>query len=89
MHGYGKWTHESNKSFYEGEFRAGERHGRGRLTVQLADGSMQRSYVGQWKSNRMHGYGTLYLDPSTSYEGEFVDGRRCGWGRMYYENGDV
>jgi hypothetical protein len=88
-HGYGKLENHFNKSIYEGEFIQNKKHGYGRLTRQLKDGSMQRYYIGQWKNNRMNGYGTLYFNQSAYYEGEFIDNKKFGWGRMFYENGDM
>ncbi|CAF3299863.1 unnamed protein product [Rotaria socialis] len=88
-HGYGKLINKFNRYFYEGEFFQNKKHGHGKLTIQLKDRSMQRYYIGQWRNDRMNGYGTLYVNQSAYYEGEFRDSKKFGWGKMYYENGDM
>lgn len=88
-HGYGKLIDHRNHSIYEGQFVHNEKHGHGRLTRPDRNGSMQRYYIGQWKTNQMNGQGTLYSNSSEYYEGEFVENKKSGWGRMCYENGDI
>ena len=43
-----------------------------------------RKYEGQWRNNKMHGYGMLTLGNGKSwFEGEFVDDKREGFGVFY------
>ncbi|UJR31750.1 hypothetical protein I4U23_019228 [Adineta vaga] len=44
---------------------------------------MQRYYIGQWTNNQMNGYGTLYFNETTYYEGGFVHNKRCGEGDWF------
>lgn len=39
----------------------------------------------------LKGYGTYYYKEGgvEYYEGEWYAGKRSGWGRMYYANGDI
>ena len=39
----------------------------------------------------LKGYGTFYYKEGgvEYYEGEWYAGKRSGWGRMYYANGDI
>eukprot|EP00051_Salpingoeca_urceolata_P004632 m.66507 g.66507 ORF g.66507 m.66507 type:complete len:150 (-) comp13758_c0_seq1:126-575(-) len=42
-------------------------------------------------AGKKHGYGTFFFDAEGSkyYEGEWHDGKREGWGRMFYPDGSV
>ena len=68
-----------------------ERHGYGVLTIRSENSmkKLRRYYVGEWKNDRMDRFGTLYITETDYYEGQFVNGKRCGWGRMFYSNGDM
>merc|ERR1712137_1437368 len=48
-----------------------------------------RFYVGQWSHDRCHGKGVLYCDVEGSYDGEFREDFKEGFGTMQYSNGDV
>lgn len=40
-------------------------------------------YAGQWSQSKPHGYGVLYnIKARTLYEGEFLEGRANGYGRL-------
>ena len=88
-HNYGKLINHRYRTIYEGQFVRNKKNGHGRLTRPDRHGSMQRSYIGQWKDNQMNGLGTFYSTPSEYYQGEFLRNKKSGWGRMCYENGDL
>ena len=69
-------TFADGKDVYEGEWLAGQMHGRGRRVFR--DGTI---YDGAWRAGVQHGRG-LELFPSGSvYEGEFERGQKHGRGR--------
>ena len=88
-HGHGILKHQGNQSIYQGEFVHDRKHGHGTLTIVNEQGQWQRSYVGQWKDNQWHGYGTWYRNDSAYYQGEFIKNHKSGWGKMVEENGDI
>ncbi len=58
------------------------RHGQGKFFYQ--DGGR---YEGEWKENKMNGYGKLfYQSDKIAYEGEWVNDQFHGWGKLYNEN---
>jgi len=74
----GKATHYCDRTFYEGEFQEGRRHGYGKET--FSDGSY---YEGDWKDDEIHGRGKWVNLPnsflhSTVYVGDWKqDVRTC------------
>lgn len=57
----------------------GKRHGRGKFFYK--EGSY---YDGEWKENKMDGYGTLYYpDGRIAYQGEWKDDEFDGKGKVY------
>ena len=72
-----------NFLLYDGDWRDGERHGRG--TSYLADGSY---YEGEYKDGKAHGQGVFYHANGNRYEGEYRDDWAHGQGTLYYANGD-
>ena len=70
---------------YEGEWKGGLYHGRGRYTGFNSD-----SYDGEWEADTMHGTGRYtYCDSGDVYEGGWVAGKREGFGKETCGNGDV
>ncbi len=43
-----------------------------------------RSYVGEWKDNKMHGKGTFTFAGGKVYVGEFANDKRQGFGKMMW-----
>ncbi|XP_013083053.2 MORN repeat-containing protein 1-like isoform X3 [Biomphalaria glabrata] len=68
---------------YTGEFLCGEMHGNGMMAYK--DGSV---YKGQWQKNRRQGFGTLWTQKKSIYEGTFYEDMRDGEGKQNYDNGD-
>lgn len=54
----------------------------GEGTCRLKDGEL--IYKGSYKNDKYHGNGTLYKNKYEYYEGEFVDGLKCGKGVWHY-----
>ena len=46
-------------------------------------------YKGEWKDNKMNGYGTYYYPNGTIYEGYFKDNKRHGFGILKTLHGDI
>ena len=41
-------------------------------------------YKGEWKGNVRHGYGVQTWPDGAKYEGNYVDGRKCGQGVLNF-----
>ncbi|XP_033125967.1 radial spoke head 10 homolog B-like [Anneissia japonica] len=91
-HGFGVRRYHSG-NVYEGEWVNNKRHGTGLMRWVDVD----QSYNGQWYQGIQHGKGDhswfLKRLPGSQYplrnqyEGEFVYGKRHGYGHFYYANG--
>jgi hypothetical protein len=78
----GQWradNPEEVEGVYHGEWRAGRRHGQGRLAVGSDDAEW---YEGSWRLGRKSGPGTMQYHNGNSYVGEWEDGMRPGPDRM-------
>jgi hypothetical protein len=87
-HGQGTYTAADN-STYTGTWQTNTRHGQGTFTA--ADNS---KYTGTWHKNLRHGQGTqTYTDKEgelfATYEGNFANDTRFGWGKLSYTTGEV
>ena len=79
--GYGDYKWESKQS-YDGVWLNGQPHGKG--TINFANGSQ---YIGPFKHGLGHGYGEMTEKKSDGsirwkYKGNFINGRRSGWGSL-------
>lgn len=70
-------------SKYEGEWKNGERHGKGTFYYTNGD-----KYIGDWVRDVQHGKGIYYFQNGERYEGDYADGERTGKGIYVYPNGD-
>ena len=68
---------------YVGEYRNGQRNGRG--TYSFAD---RGKYVGEFKDDQPNGQGVYTYAEGSKYVGEFKDGRPNGQGTATYANGN-
>lgn len=67
---------------YEGLKWRGKRNGEGKFSY--SEGSV---YVGEWKDNKMHGFGSLtYPNGCTAYEGQWQDDEFHGRGTLYNQD---
>ena len=80
INGIGKQI--KNGYTYIGEFKNGERHGKGTNTW-----SNGNKYTGQWENNKMHGVGTIITGRGVKYEGEWMNGRKNGKGTCVWPSG--
>eukprot|EP00911_Craspedida_sp_UC1_P001797 UC1_evm1s1373 len=62
---------------YEGEWKDGKQHGRGKYT--FASGNV---YEGEWKDDKRTGRGKFTWPSGDVYEGEWKDGKRTGQGKF-------
>jgi len=80
--GFGKYALNNSKyyyNYYEGNFKNGERNGKGTLvknTYSSYDKKFTESlrYVGQFKNGQYHGKGKETFSSGNSFEGEYKDG---------------
>jgi len=70
-----------NGDTYEGEWRDGNRDGKGRY-VSVSGWY----YEGGWKENKKHGQGKYVRKDGNVYEGEWLDGKRNGEGKYTCAN---
>lgn len=70
-------------SRYEGEFKDGKYHGKGRHTT-----SSGATYVGDFENGKYHGQGVATLKSGSTYTGEFRDGRMNGQITFIAANGN-
>lgn len=70
-----------NGNIYWGEFKNGQRHGLGKIRI-LAKGKsdaqnirseVPATYIGEFNSDKISGYGVWSLDSGERFEGEFLD----------------
>ena len=98
-HGSGiKYTRLS-KEEYNGQWKHGMKHGKGKYFKNLYVGEFQDdkyhgfgkymdtecTYIGWFKDDKMHGLG-VYEYQNTRYVGDFEDGVKCGKGVLFYDN---
>ncbi len=72
----------ANGDTYDGEWKAGKKHGQGSYT--WADGER---YEGQWDNGTKSGLGAYFWTNGDCYEGQFVDGIYHGEGTFTYASG--
>lgn len=79
-HGKGKRIY-NGKGIYEGIFIYGLRWGKGEFNFENGD-----DFVGNWKYDQPHGFGTL-TQGSFTYKGNFKNGKKEGRGELSYISG--
>ena len=83
-HGRGILIYKNGDRYY-GNFENGEKSKKGIYYFQKEG----VKYKGEWKSNKMDGYGVYHYANGTVYEGYFKDNKRNGFGIITTSNGDV
>ena len=73
--GFGIMTFADDGSIYEGQFKDGQRHGKGK---QKAEGIAE--YQGEWVNNNFEGKGVLVYADGGKYEGDFFKNKKEGYG---------
>ena len=81
--GRGKFQFANPYFSYDGEWRAGQMHGAG--TLSMADGS---SYEGAFHNGEMSGFGLKRWADGGSYSGQFVEGELHGQGTFIGATGE-
>jgi len=71
-----------NGDVYEGGFKDGLKHGRGKLVTRN-----NRSYEGDWERDKPHGFGINTFPNGKVYSGNFSKGRPVGDGKWTYSDG--
>ena len=67
---------------YEGNFEKGKLDGKGKMIY-----SPKSFYLGEFKSNSIHGIGVFLYEDGKKYQGKWFKGKRSGSGKLYYPNG--
>nr|XP_020729379.1 MORN repeat-containing protein 1 isoform X4 [Odocoileus virginianus texanus] len=91
--GYGVYVYPNSFFRYEGEWRGGKKHGRGKLLFKdgsyyegdFVDGEITGEGCQHWA---LTGHGCLVDADGQVYWGSFHDNKRHGQGRMIFRNGD-
>lgn len=99
MHGYGKFIERINDSIYEGEWKGGKEHGKGKK--EWTRRPTDNWYEGEWRDGFEHGKGIMtYPNGESSnlftktynyysYEGDFAFGGRHGKGVFKDKEGNI
>lgn len=70
----------NNCGYYKGDIVNGKANGKGR--AKLNKGIAE----GEWKNNRLNGYGTFNTFDGIIYTGEFIDGKASGQGIQTFKD---
>jgi len=90
--GYGKFAFQ-NQIIYEGQYKVVNnervRDGKGTLMHPNNDKSFLGGeyYVGEWKDDKMNGFGSYTYTNGDVYEGEFLEGMHNGTGKYLFTDG--
>ena len=90
--GYGKFAFQ-NQITYEGQYKMVNnervRDGKGTLLHPINDKSVTsgESYVGEWKDDKMNGFGLYTYTNGDIYEGQFLNGMQHGHGKYSFTDG--
>ncbi|XP_037135540.1 MORN repeat-containing protein 3-like [Syngnathus acus] len=88
-HGWGTQEWKSSGAIYNGEWKYGKHDGYGIFSVLLPDTKQYTmQYCGEWKNGMKHGHGSFF-DVHATYEGEWSEDNRSGWGRLTFKCGDL
>lgn len=77
--GYGVWSRR--EITYEGEWKAGQKHGKGKCYFNEEQTSY---YDGDWLNGKKHGWGVMVYASGNRYEGEWQENVKCGEGQMVW-----
>ncbi|KAK9830214.1 hypothetical protein WJX72_010381 [[Myrmecia] bisecta] len=81
MHGKGRHTYPDG-SYYEGGWARGER-----VQGKYVSADQSVEYVGAWKGELRHGFGTQVQTGLRRYSGEWINGYEHGRGKCMYADG--
>lgn len=94
IYGFGKFEFQ-NKIIYIGSYKqlkTGQkvREGFGKIIHPTSDNSLcgQEYYEGEWKNDKMNGYGIYHYSNGDVYEGDWVDDMQCGYGKYFFTDGN-
>lgn len=79
--GFGTYSWKQGEATYEGSFKNGLRHGKGKWS------SGETKYSGSYAEGLKEGYGELYFPSGNFYKGNFVNDKREGYGEMFWTDG--
>jgi len=68
---------------YDGEWKDGKRHGRGKFVYDNG-----ATYEGDFYEDEMHGRGKYVFITGATYEGDYREDAMHGWGKYVFLNGD-
>nr|CAD7397647.1 unnamed protein product [Timema cristinae] len=80
-HGYGMFVSSCHKVAYLGQWRMGQKHGKGLI---LYDDQKEDLYDGDWVAGERQGYGLRVYPNGGRYIGSWVNGKRVGPGTMVW-----
>ncbi len=68
---------------YEGEFYHNRKHGMGKMIYP--EGAPEASYNGSWANDQPSGLGILVMANGDRFEGHWLNGKKEGPGRYFYQ----
>lgn len=90
--GYGKYYDASEDLTYEGYWKNGKSHGKGKMTAGQNSKYPNSYYDGEWKDGKRHGYGVKFWGEAGKwtnniYKGEWKNDNADGFGRHDWADG--
>jgi len=82
-----KWA---NQTSYQGEFKDGLKHGKGKWVRRLVNdhlGKRCNQYEGDYLMDRKHGWGKFEWESGNTYAGGYSNDEREGYGVMKWTDG--
>lgn len=84
FNGTGVFCMMDTAMIYSGDWKAGQKHGKGWLLYRP-----NNWYDGEWFEGKRQGYGIRHYDSGTVYEGMWENDAQHGEGTMIWSNNDV
>ena len=74
---------------FEGEYKNGERNGKGK-EYESEEDNFRLIYEGESLNGKRNGKGKEYYNDKLEFEGEYLNGKKWnGKGKEYYDNGNL
>ena len=73
---------------YVGDFKNDMYNGQGKYTCSENSSCVCKDYIGDFRDNHRHGYGTLQYKNGDKYQGQFIDHKRHGFAVYCLANGN-
>ncbi|KAF2880053.1 hypothetical protein ILUMI_26122 [Ignelater luminosus] len=84
LHGKGVLNISSSTMIYSGNWKAGQKHGKGWVLYEPGDW-----YEGEWYEDKRHGRGFRQYLSGERYQGQWQNGKKHGQGTFIWNNNDL